>query len=611
MRKAYSDKRSMFSIGGGKGVKVEAMTIRRAPHSFGWDIMPRAITSGIWRDVNLVVKEEYEVEQLFYFCNSLTKKHASLYFCYELEADKCENMYIEIEGKCGKSRFYQKEKMIFKSGKVWVGVENPQLWWPYGYGEPAHYDTNVKFFKGDKVVAEERLNVGIRTVELKRTDMTDGKNGEFCFYINNEPIMCKGSNWVPLDVFHSRDKSRYKKALELVKDIECNILRCWGGNVYEEKEFYDFCDENGIMIWQDFAMACNAYPQNQEFLDKMYDEASKIIRMHRNHPSIVLWSGDNECDTNLSLAGINPEDNKVTRVALKNAVIDNDIGRPYLPSSPYMSSEVFKEKTQGNMSEDHLWGPRDYYKSDYYTRSKAHFVSEIGYHGCPSRKSIEKFINKESLWPIYDNKEWNLHTTPMLMGEVDWRVVLMADQVKQLFEDLPDNLDDFAFASQISQAEAKKFFIESTRLNREVKKGIIWWNLLDGWPQMSDAVVDYYFEKKIAYDFIKRSQQPFTIMCSELKNWGTTIVAANDTLKEVSGKYKVSDIKSDEVLLEGDFKVKPNSNEELGYTRVMFSNQGMFLIEWWIDGKRYFNHYTYGMPRFEVAEYKKWFEKIK
>lgn len=611
MREAYKDKRSMFSIAGGKGVKVEAMTIRKAPHSFGWDIMPRALTSGIWRDVNLVVREEYEIEQLFYFCNYLSEKRSVLCFCYELDAYECENMYIEIEGKCGESGFYHKENMTFKSGKVWVHVKKPQMWWPYGYGAPALYDTTVRFYKDDKVVSEERLNVGIRTVELRRTDITDGKDGEFCFYINNVPVMCKGTNWVPLDAFHSRDKGRYKEALEMVKDIECNIIRCWGGNVYEEKEFFDFCDENGIMVWQDFAMACNAYPQSQEFLEKIYNEASEIIKLHRNHPSIVLWSGDNECDTNLSVAGINPADNKVTRVALKNAVVDNDVGRPYLPSSPYMSGEVFEKKAKEYMSEDHLWGPRDYYKSSYYTTSKAHFVSEIGCHGCPSRKSIEKFIDKEALWPIYDNKQWNLHTTPMCMGEHDMRVVLMADQVKQLFGELPDNLDDFAFASQISQAESKKFFIEHTRLNRDVKRGIIWWNLLDGWPQMSDAIVDYYFEKKIAYDYIKRSQQPFTIMCSELKNWGTTVVASNDSLNTVCGNYRVTDVMSDKVVLEGDFSVEKNSNYELGFVRLMFSVQGMYLIEWWIDGRRYINHYTYGMPKFELEEYRKWFEKIK
>ena len=156
-----------------------------------------------------------------------------------------------------------------------------------------------------------------------------------------------------------------------------------------------------------------------------------------------------------------------------------------------------------------------------------------------------------------------------------------------------------------------KFFIENIRIKREHKSGIIWWNLLDGWPQMSDAIVDYYFEKKIAYDYIKRSQQPFTIMCSELKNWGTTVVASNDSLNTVCGNYRVTDVMSDKVVLEGDFSVEKNSNYELGFVRLMFSVQGMYLIEWWIDGRRYINHYTYGMPKFELEEYRKWFEKIK
>jgi len=165
--------------------------------------------------------------------------------------------------------------------------------------------------------------------------------------------------------------------------------------------------------------------------------------------------------------------------------------------------------------------------------------------------------------------------------------------------------------SQISQAEAKKFFIENIRVKREHKSGIIWWNLIDGWPQMSDAVVDYYYEKKIAYDYIKRSQQPFALMCSEISSWNVNVIASNDTLNPVSGKFKVKDIETGKILLEGEFNTKPNSNENLGQIPVMYSDKGVFLIEWEVDGKRYFNHYMYGMPGYDLEKYKEWFGKIK
>ena len=124
--------------------------------------------------------------------------------------------------------------------------------------------------------------------------------GRFNFIVNNKKIMVVGTNWVPMDVYHSRDKSRYKAALEMVEDLGCNIVRCWGGNVYEDHEFFDFCDEHGIMVWQDFAMGCTFYPQRGDFQQMIEREVTSVILKLRNHPSLVLWAGNNEDDISLN-----------------------------------------------------------------------------------------------------------------------------------------------------------------------------------------------------------------------------------------------------------------------------------------------------------------------
>lgn len=588
---------------------LESVLVRKAPHSFGWDIMPRAVTSGIWKSVNIVAHEENDIKYLFCVAKEVTEKSALVDIGYEINTLNVDGIEIEISGRCKDSTFNAREKIYFKAGRVKIQVENPYLWWPYGYGDANLYDIEVKLYKNNEQVSCEKTKMGIRSVTLKRTDITDGVNGDFQFYINNVPVIAKGTNWICLDVFHSQDHLRLKKGLEMVKDIGCNIVRCWGGNVYETKEFYDFCDANGIMVWQDFAMACHAYPQDEEFLNKMKKEAAWVVKFLRNHPSVILWSGDNECDVFIYLQEGDPNDNLITREILPRAILENDGTRPYLPSSPYFSEEVMKNGGWDFVPENHLWGPRDYFKSPFYTNYNCHFISETGYHGCPSLKSIEKFIDKEYIWPIYDNPQWNLHSTDM-KGR-DHRVMLMEKQVRQLFGEMPDNIEDFIFASQISQAEAKKFFIENVRVKRETKKGIMWWNLLDGWPQMSDAVVDYYFEKKIAYDYIKRSQQPFSIMFGEIESWDASLFAVNDTLEEKKGKYKVSDIDSGKEIAAGEFKLKPNSSEVLKRIPLMYSEKGMFLIEWEIDGERYINHYLYGTPKFELSDYKKWYNLIK
>ena len=579
--------------------------LRRAPHSYGWDIMPRAVTAGLWRDVQLEVRDAVRLGQVFVDCSQKGK----YLLCYEAESTWSDfhDMEIEAEGECGESRFYVRRSMPHKAGRFTLNIEDPKLWWPYGYGEANVYTLRVRLYRSGELIHETHSHFGIRTVELDRTDTTDGENGRFRFLINGVEILCKGSNWVPLDAFHSRDKARYTKALDLVKDIGCNILRCWGGNVYEDHEFYDFCDQNGVMVWQDFSMACGHYPQNEAFCKQIYREAESVIRTLRHHPAIILWSGDNECDEMLFGMGARPSQNKLTREVIPDAVRRNDIGRPYMASSPFITDELLKMKGH-DRSETHLWGPRDYYKSDFYKQSKAHFVSETGYHGCPSLESIQKFISPEKVWPYTDNSEWILHSSDQFGN--DSRVMLMEKQVRQLFGEVPVDPEEYIFASQVSQAEAKKYFIERIRLGRPEKSGVIWWNLLDGWPQMSDAVVDYYFTKKLAYNYIKRAQAPFTMAADEISNWNIRIYACNDTLEEKSGIYRVSDADTGEVLSSGFFHAGKNGTYKAAEFPVFYSEQKMLLIEWEINGEKGFNHYLCGYPAFSLQKYKEWVEKL-
>ena len=606
---AYNKDISMFTLANGwYNRNYESVQVRKAPHSYSWDIMPRAVSAGIWRDVFLVAKTDFEIKQFFCYTETMYPGGAFLRFCYELDTECVpKGTTIEINGVCGDSSFSVTKPVTFKAGAFEHGITSPKLWWPYGYGEPNLYEVNIRFINDGKVLCEKTVNVGIRQVRLLRTDTTDGKHGKFEFQINGETVVCKGSNWVPMDAYHSRDKSRYAKALELVKDVGCNILRCWGGNVYESEEFFDFCDKNGVMVWQDFSMACHPYPQDEAFLETIRREATAIIRLYRQHPSIILWSGDNENDALMQNSHTAPSKNRITREILPQVVASEDAGRPFLASSPYVCDELYESKEFEKLPEDHLWGARDYFKSKFYVNSNAHFVSETGYHGCPSVESIKKFIDKDHLWPIY-NEQWTLHSTDWMHN--DSRVALMDKQIVQFFGRKAENLDEFSFMSQVSQAEAKKYFIERVRINPN-KKGIIWWNLLDGWPQMSDAVVDYYYDKKLAYHYIKRSQQPFTIMCDEIFDWGSLVVAANDTRQTVAGEIKITDIESGEVRLQGGFAVAAGQKSTIGKLELRYSDKGMLLLDWFINGQRYFNPYLYGYPAFDVEKYKEWLEKLK
>ena len=286
------------------------------------------------------------------------------------------------------------------------------MWYPRNAGKQPLYDVTVRLWRDGTLCDEMSFRFGVRTVELIRTSTTDADgNGEFVFRINGKKVFCMGTNWVPLDAFPSRNASRMLPALEMLDDLGCNMVRCWGGNVYENDAFYDFCDERGIMVWQDFGMGCAFYPQNQEFADKIYTEAVAVIKRLRLHASLTLWAGDNETDVFYRSQG-DPNRNILTREVLPRALQEHDVVRPYLPSSPYVDEEAYR--TGKPTSEEHLWGPRDYFKGRFYGESVCHFASETGYHGCPSPKSLERYISPASLWPITDangvpNDDWICH----------------------------------------------------------------------------------------------------------------------------------------------------------------------------------------------------------
>lgn len=593
-------------------VCAEPKYVRKPTHSYGWDIMPRAVTSGIWREVRLEVRDEFYFSQDFVYSGEIYGETYN-YFYYTIESDtvKTDGLELEISGSCGNdSSFYKRVDLKSKYARVRFDIENPKLWYPYGYGDANVYDGYARIWRGDTLVHEKAISFGLRSVKLERRLRTETDPGQFRILINGKEIMCKGSNWVPLDAFHSRDAQRYDAALALAKDIGCNILRCWGGNVYEDHKFFDFCDRNGIMVWQDFAMACAFFPESADFKEKFEREVTSVVRKLRSHPSLVLWAGDNEVD---DVSRLNNTDmNTLSRQLIPQVIDKNDVGRPYLQSSPYITGAEYeagiRSQVHGSpMVEDHLWGPRDYFKSDFYSQNKAHFVSETGYHGCPSLESIKKFITPESVWPYHKNPEWILHSSDQTGN--DARLMLLEKQVKQLFGFIPTDPETFILASQISQAEADKYLIERMRVNRPDKTGIIWWNLLDGWPQISDAVVDYFFDKKLAYRYIKRSQAPFIIAAGELSNWHLPIYACNDTLKSVSGTLKVTDTSNDEILLETEFKIGENTSEKIAQIPLYYSDKKILVFEWETAEGCGRNHYLCGYPPVLLDDYKAAIEK--
>ena len=590
----------------------DSLFVRKTASMFGWDIMPRLVSAGIWRSVSLLAPQSaVRFEQVYLYTESISEDKAALRFFYEVElGDMPANRYqVRLAAECDGHAFSFETAVWGKCGKERVLVESPKLWWPKGHGEPALYTVRVDLLDGETIQDTRIFATGIRTVALERTSVVDPEgNGEFCFRVNDRKIFVLGTNWVPPDALPARGDTRAPEILTLVEEIGCNCIRIWGGGRYEKEEFYEACDRKGILVWHDFMMACGNYPQTQDFEDRLSVEIRQIVRRLRHHPSILLWAGDNECDMNYmyQLAFSNPERNTLTRNLIPSLLLNEDYTRPYLPSSPYIDQSSWETGPE-HTTENHLWGPRRYFKAPYYRDAKAVFASEIGYHGCPSPESIRRFLSPQAVWPPLRNREWLLHSTspdPKESEPFGYRTQLMLEQVRVLFGEIPETLPLFSAASQISQAEAMQFFIERFRMRKWAKTGIIWWNICDGWPQFSDAVVDYYYTKKLAYAYIRRSQNPVCLMLDDSENGVYRIIAANDTPQDVLLSYTVTGMEAGMIYAKGDILIPCNSAVTVGDFADP-QNRDFVRIAWQ-GGDEGMNTHLLGEPEFQLADYIRW-----
>ncbi|MBE6559369.1 MAG: hypothetical protein E7661_10235 [Ruminococcaceae bacterium] len=622
---------------------------RKAPSSFGWDILCRAVSGGIWKPVYIETVKTPAIRETFLYTRAVSPDPAdhtrgyaelNLYYAVDLGGDTyypfdCDkhphelpNDYtVTVEGVCNDCTFSYTADLWHTCGNIFIPVHGAYLWYPKNAGQPWLYDVTVTLRRGDAVVDTKTMKTGIRTVELDRTTFA-GDNGQFRFVINGKPVFAMGSNWVPLDAFHSRDAERLPKALEMLDEAGCNIIRCWGGNVYEDHAFFDFCDAHGIMVWQDFAMGCAIYPVDERMQEALREEVDHIVKKLRNHPSLCLWAGDNECDFAWwGWHGIrrDPSENVLTRKIIPDVLRLQDFTRPYLPSSPYLDEDAIEAmknpanivSMQGtaDISEDHLWGPRDYFKGPYYRTAGCHFASETGYHGCPAPETLKTYIPEGELWPIFDKgteddpfagdpkPSWFLHQTTMELkytGNFHYRIRLMTSQVQHMFTETPVDLATYAKMSQISQAEAFKYFIERFRTAKWRRTGIIWWNLLDGWPQISDAVVNYDFTPKLAYFFIKRVQKPLHMAFADPENGVFTLMGINDTQKDVTFTYTVKDVtglpadtdlNTVPAILSGEVTVPADAAAPAASLPVEGLADRFLYIEWTANGERGTSHF--------------------
>jgi len=594
---------------------------RKAPHMYGWDTTPRLPVSGIWRDVRLEVRPAVRIDNAAWIVLSVDarKKTATLTCRARVRAPFA--VYHHAKTVCTLSRngkvAVRNERFLLGPQMCSSGMFVPEadLWWPRGAGEPALYDARIEVVRDDgTVLAADERKLGLRTVRLEYDDRKlPERPGKFLFRINGEPIYVRGTNWIPTDPIPSRQRDRIVPTLEYAKELNCNLIRVWGGGVYEPELFYDWCDRNGVMVWQDFMTACAVPPQDAAFCETMRQEVLSVVLRFRNHASIVLWAGDNEIDQAggwaLGERQRDPNKHRLTRQTIPDVLFEYDVTRPYLPSSPYVSPEAFAKKV--DPAEDHLWaGPRGWWKTKYYSDNPCWFCSEGGGFSLPSRASLVKMLPPgciDRYWKNPDERDWHKlewtdawrhrATCPNLEPNVyPWfRTDLVQRMSAALWGDVPrKDLDTFIEQSQIAHAEAVKFQVERFRERKFVSKGgFVVWNVRDCWPNISDAVTDWYGDRKKSFFAQKAAQADVLAMISEEGR----LKVINDTLRPVSGRVTVTDKATGKVVHSGDYSVGPNTVADLA--ACAWTGQGVYAIDYEADGRKFHAHYLYGEPPFD------------
>jgi beta-mannosidase len=492
----------------------EKVVCRKAAYQFGWDWGPTLITSGIWRPIYIRSWEHMNVMDVQYIQQHLTDSAAIMTAAFTYVATISDTATIQLRLK---NKTIAVSRVPVKKGvntaRIDFVIRKPKLWWPNGLGDPYLYTIHHKITFLGKTAGEGNKKIGIRTVELYEEKDTTGSS--FRFVVNGIPVFMKGANYIPQDNFPSRvTDSAYRALIASVKASNMNMLRVWGGGIYENNIFYDLCDENGILVWQDFMFANALYPDNKDFIRNVQAEAIQNVIRLRNHPCLALWCGNNEIDEGWKNWGWQKQYGYTSQDSteiwnnykgifggtLQIVLLKYDSLRPYIPSSPLTGWGRPESILSGDA---HYWGvwwgkePFSIYK-----KKTGRFMSEYGFQGFPPMESIEKFTLPE------DRK---LGSPVLLMHQKHPTGYETINEYMLRDYQPPKDFESYVYVSQLLQAEGIKIAIEAHRRAKPWCMGTLYWQLNDCWPVVSWSSRDYYGNEKALHYFVKNEYKTFLV----------------------------------------------------------------------------------------------------
>ncbi len=537
--------------------------LRKEPCNFGWDWGPVLVMAGIWRPIRLVAFDVARLTDV-----EIRQDHArpsGVWLDIAVTAEVCDDTaaldaLVEVQYK-GAVVAGTRAKLDRGVACTTLAIRNPQLWWPNGMGEQPLYEVHVTLCHDCVAIDRTMRRIGLRTLRLDRH--ADKWGESFQFVVNGVPFFAKGANWIPADALITRlTRVEYARLIKSAVVANMNMLRCWGGGIYENDAFYDLCDEYGLCVWQDFMFACATYPAFDEaWMANVRAEAEQNVRRLRHHPSIALWCGNNELeqgrvaeawdDGHMSWADYG----RLFDTLLPEVVRRLDPARDYWPGSPH--TPLPGKRTEYNdpaRGDAHLWevwhGRKPF---EWYRTAQHRFCSEFGFQSFPGPRLVAACTVPEDRnvsSPVMEHHQRSGNGNAVILHYLlDWYR-------------MPIGFENTLWLSQIQQGVAVKYAVEHWRRNRPCCMGALYWQLNDCWPAASWSSVDYAGRWKAQHYLARRFFSPVLVSGLENAEEGTVeIHLANDLLRPFRGEvqWRVTQVNGTP-LREGKRKVAAEAN---------------------------------------------------
>ncbi|GGW84779.1 beta-mannosidase [Alteromonas halophila] len=538
---------------------------RKAPCHFGWDWGPRFVTSGIFRDIYLQGVHNIRIQDVAVRQCALSDERARLRLDIAIAGKVGESVAVSVE--CAQTDVQIPAETVTLTSEeqthaLFLDIPNPRRWWPNGLGEAFLYHFSVSLSQQGHTLDTCSQSAGLRTVEV--VSEPDSFGQAFYLKVNGHDVFMKGANYIPADSFvHRVTPARQEALIHSAASANMNMLRVWGGGLYQDDHFYDLADQYGMLIWQDFMFACSLYPGDDAFLTNVMNEADAVIRRLRNHPCIALWCGNNEVDMAIKhwqwpekfdysealYQRLKADYMTLFDDILPGKVEEHDSGRFYLRSSPI----GFWEDDEDHIGNHHYWGVwHGEEPFSEYQRRVPRFMSEYGFQSFPMPASFDRFTLPQ---------DQHLDSEVLAVHQKHPRGNRLISQYMQGTYPQPQSFADLVYLSQVQQALGLKLAFDAHREARPFCMGTLYWQLNDTWPAASWAGIDYYGKWKALHYQARRSFAPLHLILSQDEET-VSVTVTNDTLRScvLTCTYRLCTLSGD--TLHGDEAVltlEPNA----------------------------------------------------